>query len=374
MRVRTWLILLALACGLVAAAPRPPALDPEGAVATLAETWRSGPPASVLALRAQNPEWDLMSRTFLTLTLADRALAEPARLDAALASIDAVLSDTLAQDSSAGQQAFLLPYAAARPWIGDGRSLFVDGEILVMLGARRILRDDRWGEEFRARAAVVEAELLAGGGGPGRAESYPDEGWTFCHVMALVGLRMAEVLDGRDERAPRTAFLGWIEQIREPSTGLLAAEFDMRGRMKDGPEGSSAWWTATGLLLVDPTLARDQYTRARSALGATLGGWAYAREWPRGQEGRVDIDSGPLVPVLGASPSSSGFALVASNAFGDTTWHAQLVSALSAANAVMSVDPRLASAADNPMGQAVLAWGLHFGPLWRRLGAPDGAR
>lgn len=371
MRTRSWLIILALACGLVAAAPRQAPLDPDGSVATLADAWSSGPPASVLALRAQNPEWDLMSRTFLTLSLADRALAEPAGLDAALTSIDAVLADTLAQEADLGQQAFLLPYAAARPWVGDGRSLFVDGEILVMLGARRTLRDDRWGEEFQRRTAIVEAQLLSGGGGPGRAESYPDEGWTFCHVMALVGLRMAEVLDGRDERAPRAAFLSWIEQIREPTTGLLAAEFDMRGRMKDGPEGSSAWWTATGLLLVDPALARDQYTRARAALGGTLGGWAYAREWPRGLEGRVDIDSGPLVPVLGASPSSSGFALVASNAFGDASWHAQLVSALSAANAVMSVDPRLAGAADNPMGLAVLAWGLHFGPLWRHLGAPE---
>ena len=72
----------------------------------------------------------------------------------------------------------------------------------------------------------------------------------------------------------------------------------------------------------------------------------------------------------GASPSSSGFALVASAAFEDADWHARLVSALSAADTVMSLDPSLASAADNPMGQAVLAWGLHFGPLWRRLGAP----
>ena len=372
MRARTWcLLVVAAACGVAFATPRGSALDPDRATAALASGWASGGvPPTVTALRSQNPEWDLMSRTFLTLTLADQALADPARLDPALAAIDALLADTLEQEASAGPSTYLLPYASHRPWVGAGRSLFVDGEILVMLGARRVLRDDRWGDAFRDRARLVREQLLASEGEIARAESYPDEGWTFCHVMALVGLRMSEVLDGQDQADLRRGVLAGLAPLRDPQTQLLASEFDMSGQPQDGPEGSTLWFAATGLLLADPDLARDQYTRAREALGGTLGGWGYAREWPRGQEGPIDVDSGPLVPVLQASPSSSGFALVASRAFGDDRWHDQLHSALNAADAVMAVHPSLAAAADNPMGQVVLAWGLHFGPLWTRLGPP----
>lgn len=39
----------------------------------------------------------------------------------------------------------------------------------------------------------------------------------------------------------------------------------------------------------------------------------------------------------------------------------------------MAVDPMLAAAADNPVGQAVVQWGLGFGPVWARLGAAQPA-
>jgi hypothetical protein len=287
--------------------------------------------------------------------------------------MDAIITDTLAQEAAAGQAHWLLPYGHARPWDGTGRSLFVDGEVLVMLGARRLVADDTpaWTAETQRRAALVRGNLGSAGALP-IAESYPDEGWTFCHTMALVGLRMHEVLDGADHRAAIEGFTDFAEaRLVHAETGLLNSEFDMQGRIHDGPEGSSLWFTVTALRVLDPAFGQQQYDRARGALGRTFMGLGYAREWPAGYENGVDVDSGPLVPGLEASASSSGLAIAASRAYGDDRWHGQLVGALGAAEAVMTVDPMLAAAADNPVGQAVVQWGLGIGPVWARLGAPE---
>lgn len=371
MRARSLLVLAAMGGGLALGAPRLVQTSPDAWLSGQLDGWSDGqPPASLLEMRAMNPEWDFMARTFLVLALADRALvAEPARQQLLLDVMDAAIADTLGELEQHGQGWYLLSYADARPWRGTGRSLFIDGELAVMTGARRLVRDDRWQAEHKAAVASISENLGSSGPLP-IAESYPDEGWTFCHALALVGLRMHEVLDGGDHARERDAFLALARSsLIEPDTGLLVSEFDMQGRVQDGPEGSSIWAVAVALQVLEPELAADQYQRARVELGGTLLGWGYAREWPAGHGGPVDIDSGPLVPGLQASASSSGFALVASRAFGDDVWHRQLVSALGAAETVMAVSPGLAEAADNPVGQAVLLWGLGFGPVWERLGA-----
>ena len=377
MRARSALALV-LGMGVaLAATPRVIAAnhqpDPEARLAHLTAGWSEGAPAAVTDQRRMNPEYDFMARTFLVLALADRALAHPDEAAAHTATIDAVITDTLAQEVAEGQAWWLLPYAHGAPWQGAGRSLFVDGEVLVMLGARRLVADDapRWTAEMQRRAALVRGNLGSTSRRP-IAESYPDEGWTFCHTMALVGLRMHEVLDGADHQAPIQAFTDFAEaSLVHPPTGLLSSEFTMDGEVNDGPEGSSLWFSVTALQVLDPALGRQQYDRTRAALGRTFLGMGYAREWPVGHENGQDVDSGPLVPGLGASASSSGLAIAASRAYRDHRWHQQLVDALGAAEAVMAVDPALAAAADNPVGQAVVQWGVGFGPVWARLGAPD---
>ncbi len=346
-------------------APDPAAWEPP-----LVAGWSGeGAPAAFTDLRALNPEYDLIARTFLVLGLADRALAEPARRAATLGVVDAIVDDTLAAEAASDPRHWLLSYADAQAWRGTGRSLFVDGEVLVMLGARRILADDRpeLKREMDQRAAWVVAAFGSAPLAP-LAESYPDEGWLFCHGMALVGLRMQELLDGADHSAARRAFVQVARQrLVDGQTGLLISSFDMDGRSLDGPEGSSLWFAVVALRLVDPALADAQYALARQHLGRSLLGLGYSREWPAGVASFEDVDSGPIVPLLEASASASGLALAASRAFGDETWNGELVAALGAAELILALDPRLARIADNAVGRAVLLWGQSFGPLWQRL-------
>jgi len=319
---------------------------------------------TIAAQRAENPEWDFMWRAFLVLALADDALSHVDRTDDDLVVIDDLIADTRRQVAAHGQAWFLMPYVHRAPFVDEtGRSVFVDGELALMMAARRLVReDDSLREPMWERLAVFVGQVERS---PALlAESYPDEAWMFCNNNALVALRMGDLLDGRDHDALIRRRLAASDALKEPSTGLLGSEFTRDGRMQDGPEGSSIWLVAVNLLLLDPDRARDQYERARAGLYRSIGSLGYAREWGDGWQGPVDVDSGPIVPVLEASPSSSGFALLAAHAFGDEPTYQALLRSLRAADLAGGLTPELT---DNAVGNAVVLHGLSFGPLWAEV-------
>ncbi len=231
------------------------------------------------SLRRYNPEWDFMQRTFLLLSLADAALAQPERKDELLAVMDGILDETLADEAARGHRYFLMAYADDAPFIDpEGRSLFVDGEIALMMGARRLVRDEpRLAAQHRERNASIVEQFNAS---PALLpESYPNEAWLFCVTNALVALRMADAVDGSDHSG---LVQRWVARARtdmvEESTGMLGSEFTWDGVVMDGPEGSSIWLVAVNLLVLDAAFGRDQYQRARAALVDDVFSLAYARE------------------------------------------------------------------------------------------------
>ncbi len=373
-----WLPALRLLHGRSDDAPAPggPASARAHALAArAARLWRD--PAlrevEVAKMRAGNAEWDFMGRTFLALAMANLALREPARQAECLAVIDAILDETLRLEAERGQLHFLLPYAGYRPFRDPGgRSLFVDGEVLLMAAARRLIEEkDALRPVVTERAARVVASLE---GGPALCgESYPDECWTFCNTAALAGLRLADAVDG-----PADAHAGlcrrWVAKARvtlcEPASGLLVSSFRHDGSTLDGPEGSSIWFAIHALWLVDEPFAREQWARARAGLGRDALGFGWAREWGVGWTGPTDIDSGPIVPVLEASASSSGLALLAAATAGDEAWLRALLRSLDLGGAPVTVDgpdgPELRHAAGNQVGDAVVLYALVQGPLWAR--------
>ena len=357
--------LLSVRLGLPALAP-----SPDVRLDALQADWAQGLPGErVVAMRSLNPEYDFMSRTFLVLALADRAIAEPTLAHDHLRTIDAIIDDTLEAEARHGQDHWLMSYWEPDATVGTGRSLFVDGEVLVMVTARRMVRDDRpeLKDETTRRARLVTNNLGSGGDLP-FAESYADEGWLFCHAMAMLGLRAQEQLDGTDHSALFTAFERAVRTtLIDPHTGMLASEFTMGGTTMDGPEGSSIWFVVSALDVVAPELAEEQYGLARQALGRSVLGLGYSREWPTGAEAFQDVDSGPIIPILDASTSASGFAIAAARVHDDHRFSAQLTDALGAAEAILQLSPQLAEIAGNPVADAVIVWGQGVGPLFDRL-------
>lgn len=329
--------------------------------------WEGGPRDDLEAAFAQNPEYEFMARTFLALALGDLATIDPAGWrDRALRVLDAIIQDTTDSVERLGQEHFLMSYWNASATLGDGRSLFVDGERLMVMAIRRLIADDAHGAASRALAAQVTASLSAG---PiGSAESYADECWTFCNALALAALTMMDRLDGTDHRGLVDRWLGEARaRLIDRETGMLVSSYTYAGRPMDGPEGSTIWLAAHMLRLLDPDLALEQYALAREALGRTVLGLGYAREWPEGRSGPMDVDSGPIVPGLEASPSSSGLAILAARSFGDLEWFGALRASLAVTALPVEEQGRRRFRASNAVGDAVILAGLVAGPLWKRL-------
>jgi hypothetical protein len=123
---------------------------------------------------------------------------------------------------------------------------------------------------------------------------------------------------------------------------------------------------AHALRWLDPSLARAQYQAAKRALGVSLFGLGFAREWPSGHAKNFDIDVGSWVPGLEAGAASSGFALLAARAFDDDRYERDLLTSISLfARPTPGEDFHFAAA--GPMGNVVLLYALHQGPLWSRL-------
>jgi hypothetical protein len=319
-------------------------------------------------MRRSNAEWDFMGRTFLVWSLAEMALREPAEQARYLAVMDTIIAETLQLEREHGQLFFLMPYARSRAYVQQPmRSLFVDGEIALMLASRRLVAEkEEYRPLLRERLAIILERLQRGE--RLLAESYPDECWLFDHAVALAALRAGDRLDGTEHSAfIRTWLAAARQNLTDPATGLLASSFTTRAQPLDGPEGSTIWMVAHLLRVVDADFAADQYQRARRELGRTFLGFGWSREWPRSWTGPQDVDSGAVIPVVEASAGGSGMAFIGASSFGDVAFLRALHTSLDFAAFPIRREGQLKYAASNQVGDAALLYACVLGPLWQRI-------
>ncbi|HEX5400453.1 MAG TPA: hypothetical protein VFY06_15500, partial [Verrucomicrobiae bacterium] len=220
-------------------------------------------------MRVSNAEWDFMGRSYLVWSLANMALRDPASEPVYLRTMDQIIDETLRLEKQEGMYVFLMPYAKdSRYVMQPAHSLFLDGEIALMLASRRVVEEKMEYKSLLTERinAIVERlhksrRLIL--------ESYPDQCWMFDHCVALDAIKMTDYLDGTDHSE---LISNWIDMARhrlvDPKTGILFSSFTTDGTPLDGPEGSSIWMVAHSLQLLDADFARDQYQRARKELGA----------------------------------------------------------------------------------------------------------
>lgn len=319
-------------------------------------------------MRGSNAEWDFMGRTFLVLALANRSLRDAAQQSECLAVIDEIVDETLRLERERGMHHFLMAYGRERPFVVQpARSIFLDGEIALMLAARRLVAEkDSYREPLRQRVEEMVRRMTAA---PVMCcESYPDECWMFCNTAALAAVRMSDCLEGSDHSA---FFEKWLETAKrklvDPKTGLLISSFTLSGFAGDGPEGSSIWMASHCLQVIDPEFAADQYRRARKELGRVLLGFGYACEWPAAWPGRPDVDSGAVIPFFEVSAGSSGLAFLGARSFDDLDYFRALQTSLDFAGFPVEREGRLRYCASNQVGDAVLFYASVMGPLWEKV-------
>jgi hypothetical protein len=320
----------------------------------------------IVRMRSANAEWDFMSRTYFVMALANMALVQPREQDRYLRVMDAVISETMNLEKERGIYFFLMDYARDQPFIAQpARSTFLDGEIAMMIAARQLVSPE-------ARYAPLLAERIdllvdyMGRGPVMCGESYPDECWMFCNALAAASIKLSDRLDGRDHSAFLASWLSTMKsKLIHKESGLLVSSFHYDGRPIKGPEGSTIWMVAHCLQVVDPAFAAEQYRLAKKQIGAEVAGFGYAREWPASWQGPVDVDSGPVIPVLGVSAGSSGMAFLGAAGFGDDTYLRALLTTVDFAAFPIHAGGQLRYAAGNQVGDSVLLYSLVQGPLWQ---------
>src|SRR5436190_3543979 len=210
-------------------------------------------------MRASNAEWDFMGRSFLVWSLANMGLREPALKPVCLETMDRIIEETLRLEKDEGMCIFLMSYAKTNSYVVQPpRSLFIDGEIALMIGARRLLEEKAGYQPLLGE----RVKLINDGLRQSRhlvLESYPNECWMFDHCVALAAIRLADRLDGSDHSPLIRDWLAMAKQkLVHAESGLLVSSFNANGQPLDGPEGSSIWIVSHCLQILDADFARDQ--------------------------------------------------------------------------------------------------------------------
>ena len=237
-----------------------------------------------------------------------------------------------------------------------------------MLGARRFLEEDqKYKQLLKERVELManrmkKSPIL-------NAESYPRECWLFCNTVSLAAMKMMDVLDGSDHS---DLFEGWLKHAQTTlyhrESELLISTYDVDGRPLPAgqcPEGSTIFMSAHMLQIIDSKFAQNQYQKAKKGMLRSFLGFGYAKEWTKLCTGRADIDSGPIIPFLNASAAASGLAVLGAAAFNDDESLASLLTSLEMIGFPEQNEGALRYLASNPVGDAVLLYGLVEGPLWR---------
>lgn len=319
-------------------------------------------------MRASNAEWDFMGRTFLVWSLANIGLRDPQSKQVCLNTMDEIIDETLRLEKEKGMYFFLMDYAQSAPYVmKPARSLFLDGEIALMLASRRMVEEKAEYKPLLKERIDIMTERLQNS--PHFiVESYPDECWMFDHCVALDAMKMADHLDGTDHSKLIHDWIAMAKQkLVDRESGLLLASFTTDDVPLGGPQGSTLWMVSHCLQILDPNFARDQYQRARKQLGEITLGFGYAHEWPASWKGPANIDSGPIVPVFNISAGSSGMAFIGASAFEDSEFLKSLNATLDFAAFPSRKDGKLKYCASNQVGDAAFLYAATLGPLWQKL-------
>lgn len=315
-----------------------------------------------------NPEWDFMWRTFFVLSMANISLKEPQTAKELLPVMDQIIDDTISLIEKKGLYYFLMEYAQQNKFISKPpRSIFHDGEIALMIGVRRLVKDEeRYGVLHKKYVDIIIDEMSKG---PMMcAESYPDECWTFCNTVSLVALRIYALLNGEDYAGFISQWIRYAKQkLIHPKTGLLVSAFTLSGEPIHGPEGSTIWMAAHNLNFLDEDFARDQFLRAKDELVGSFFGFGYSSEWPRSWRGIPDCDAGGLMAIAQASPSATGFALLAAHTFKDKELFLNIITSLNLGGFPIEHKKTLKFSSSNLVGDAVILYSLVEGAVKEKM-------
>jgi hypothetical protein len=189
---------------------------------------------------------------------------------------------------------------------GRGHAAYL-GYFNLLLGLYREIDPKNRFAELNDRITVALEKRMTSAPN-GLIETYPGEWYPVDNTPALASIAMNDhVMD----RGPDKLLDALVENFRrhaiDPQTGLLIQALAADGTPVDSARGSGsalgAFFLGHGL----QPLASEIFSAVRRELAVNVLGFGAIREYPRGESGGGDIDSGPIVFGLGFS--ATGFSI-----------------------------------------------------------------
>lgn len=227
------------------------------------------------------------------------------------------------------------------------------GYLNLVLSVRRTLGPDSPHAELNDRISAHLQQALVRS--PiGLAQTYPGEVYPVDNTAVIASLALHQrVAPSADHSAVLTGWARRLDQLRDPSTGLLIQSVAPEdGATVDGPRGSGSALAVYFLSFADAEQSRSLYEAVRTHLRRDLLGFGAMREYPPGVEGSGDIDSGPI--VLGVSISATGFSLAGSRIHDDPETFADLWATAYLFGAPVDREGERHFALGGPLGDAMM--------------------
>jgi hypothetical protein len=214
---------------------------------------------------------------------------------------------------------------------------------------------------------LAHLERLAAESPTALLETYPGEVYPIDNSAFIGSLGLHARATGTDHRATLERALRALHRDHtDRASGLLYQRIDRdTGRPEDRPRASGTALAVYFLGFVcageeirhrgpcvnAPDVSRALWRALRAQVGGP-GGLGMTREYPPGEEGGGDVDSGPV--VLGYGVSATGFSIGGARIHGDREAYRRALATASFFGAPIERDGRLHWALGGPMGDALL--------------------
>jgi hypothetical protein len=212
-----------------------------------------------------------------------------------------------------------------RPWgedpldslAGDHGHVGYLGHVNLMLGAYRLLGGGSQFESLHRRVTAALARRM-NASVSAHIETYPGHIFTADMAVAAASIAVYDQATGEDHGATLGRYVRHTRtHLLDAETGLVVFKVDGQGRPLGVARGCGVGWNSFYLPMVDEAFASEQFERMRARMvKRTWFGVTGIREYPPGQSGHGDVDSGPV--ILELSTSGTGFAVAGARHAKDT--------------------------------------------------------
>lgn len=191
-------------------------------------------------------------------------------------------------------------------------------------------------------------------------ESEPGRALPADNVVGLAALRLHDQLFTPAYEPLVAAWLSAARRHLDPATGLLPHD------RRQGPRGITTALTVRFIAELDPSFAQDLEVAFRAAFLDRLLVVPAIREYPIGQRGPRDDDSGPLWGAI--SPFATAAAIGAAQVVGDAPLAGALLRSAELAGLPLPLDGGKRYAfGQAPLGDALLVWSKTARPWTRAI-------